>query len=231
MHFFSSKFYWYKVNSTNLVFQNSVIALFNSTVNIYSYFEKGCQKKCMRQSQKVLWVVLSAREATDICLRVLKESNIDRIPYYLSDCCIHIFCDNISWNNCIHHYLQVFCNLVKHKESADEKISRLYIHASFISIQKYGKICTVVHGKVIFHQFQPKIATRLCDCRLERISLLVSAITKSFAFFLMKVIYKSNSNFFSCICIASDINTHGVCITVSNSPNPLVFIYAIILSA
>ena len=26
---------------------------------IYSYFEKGCRKKCTRQSQKVLWVVLS----------------------------------------------------------------------------------------------------------------------------------------------------------------------------
>ena len=40
------------------------------------------------------------------------------------------------------------------------------------------------------------LCTRLRDYRLERISLLVSAITKSFAFFLMKVIYKSNSNFF-----------------------------------
>ena len=27
---------------------------------VYSYFEKGCQKKCMWQSQKVLWVVLSS---------------------------------------------------------------------------------------------------------------------------------------------------------------------------
>ena len=27
---------------------------------LYSYFEKGCLKKCMRQSWKVLWVVLSA---------------------------------------------------------------------------------------------------------------------------------------------------------------------------
>ena len=27
---------------------------------LYSYFEKGCWKKCMRQSQKVLWVVLSS---------------------------------------------------------------------------------------------------------------------------------------------------------------------------
>ena len=28
--------------------------------SIYSYFEKGCRKKCTRQSRKVLWVVLSA---------------------------------------------------------------------------------------------------------------------------------------------------------------------------
>ena len=55
------------------------------SLNIYSYFEKGCQIKCTRQPRKVLWVVLSslffkefermAGEAVDICLRVLKESN------------------------------------------------------------------------------------------------------------------------------------------------------------
>ena len=137
--------------------------------------------------------------------------------YYLSDCCMHIFGHNLSWKNCIHHYLQVFCNLVKHKESADEKISRFYIHASFISIH-FSPISTQ-------NSYSRTLCTRLRDGWLERISLLVSAITKSFAFFLMKVIYKSNSNFFSCICIASDINTHGVYITVSNSPNPLVFIW------
>ena len=27
--------------------------------DVYSYFEKGCRKKCTRQSQKVLWVVFS----------------------------------------------------------------------------------------------------------------------------------------------------------------------------
>ena len=32
------------LNPTKLVFQNSVIALFDSTVNISSYFEKGCRK-------------------------------------------------------------------------------------------------------------------------------------------------------------------------------------------
>ena len=26
----------------------------------YSYFEKGCRKKCTRQSRKALWVVLSS---------------------------------------------------------------------------------------------------------------------------------------------------------------------------
>ena len=27
---------------------------------IYNYFEKGCRKKCTRESRKVLWVVLSS---------------------------------------------------------------------------------------------------------------------------------------------------------------------------
>ena len=27
---------------------------------IYSYFKKGCRKKCTRQSRKVLWVILSS---------------------------------------------------------------------------------------------------------------------------------------------------------------------------
>ena len=31
-----------------------------TTCLIYSYFEKGCRKKCTRQTRKVLWVVLSA---------------------------------------------------------------------------------------------------------------------------------------------------------------------------
>ena len=80
----------------------------NCVVDAYSYFEKGCRKKCTRQSRKVLWVILRslffkesqdrmAGEAMDLCLRVLKESNksrfdsgsvreqcIDHIPYYLS---------------------------------------------------------------------------------------------------------------------------------------------------
>ena len=35
-------------------------------VLVYSYFEKGCRKKCTRQSRKVLWVVLSALFFKDI---------------------------------------------------------------------------------------------------------------------------------------------------------------------
>ena len=38
--------------------------------------------------------------------------------------------------------------------------------------------------------------------RLVRISLLISAITKSFAFFSRKLFYKSNRKLFSCVCIA-----------------------------
>ena len=34
--------------------------------DVYSYFEKGCRKKCTRQSQKVLWVVLSSLFFTEI---------------------------------------------------------------------------------------------------------------------------------------------------------------------
>ena len=33
---------------------------------VYSCFEKGCRKKCMRQSRKVLWVVLSALFSEEI---------------------------------------------------------------------------------------------------------------------------------------------------------------------
>ena len=33
--------------------------LYNCEI-IYSYFDKGCRIKCMRQPRKVLWVVLSS---------------------------------------------------------------------------------------------------------------------------------------------------------------------------
>ena len=79
----------------------------NKCVPSYSYFEKGCRKKCTRQSQKVLWVVLnsllfkevwkndtrghvqmfvSAERKQRKQFRQLQcqEQCIDHIPYYLS---------------------------------------------------------------------------------------------------------------------------------------------------
>ena len=56
------------------------------------------------------------REATDVCLRVLKESNKSRFDSYrvrnsvliisyitFRDCRVHIFSDNLSRNSCIHN--------------------------------------------------------------------------------------------------------------------------------
>ena len=55
-----------------------------------------------------------AREAMDVCLRVLKESNKSRFDSYsvrksvliishitFRDCRVHIFSDNLSWTSCI----------------------------------------------------------------------------------------------------------------------------------
>ena len=90
----------------------------------YSYFEKGCQTRCTLQSRKVLWVVLSSRfsketermtrEAMDICLRGLKESNKSRFDsrsvrnsvliishITFRDCLLHIFSDNLSRNSSV----------------------------------------------------------------------------------------------------------------------------------
>ena len=82
--------------------------MLTTLISTYSYFKKGCRKKCTRQTRKALWVVFEftvlqrnleelARKAMKMCLRVLKESNksrfdsysrqeqcIDHIPYYLS---------------------------------------------------------------------------------------------------------------------------------------------------
>ena len=44
-----------------------------------------------------------AREATDICLRVLKEGNSVLVISHITfrDCRVHSFCDNLSRNSCI----------------------------------------------------------------------------------------------------------------------------------
>ena len=96
------------------------------TLKICSYFEKGCRMNCSGQPRKLLWVVLSSLfskeiwkngtggEATDICLRVLKESNKSRFDSYsirnsvliishitFQDCRVRISSDNLSRNSCM----------------------------------------------------------------------------------------------------------------------------------
>ena len=39
--------------------QSLGLSLFRGST-VYSYFEKGCRKKCTRQTRKVLWVVFSS---------------------------------------------------------------------------------------------------------------------------------------------------------------------------
>ena len=53
--------------------EGNTIALytFRRVSNVYSYFKKGCRKKCTRQSQKVLWVVFSE------CLKRSSKSRFD----------------------------------------------------------------------------------------------------------------------------------------------------------
>ena len=89
-------------------------------VCIYSYFEKGCRKKCTQQSRRVFWVVLSSMFFKEIWkngtrgqhrrmfvsakgkqqykIRQLQcpEQRIDHIPYYRSGLSRHIFSDNLS---------------------------------------------------------------------------------------------------------------------------------------
>ena len=115
------------MRSKRCAVQNQGITLMNyGYLYIYNYFEKGCRKKCTRQSRKALWVVLSllflkrnlkelVGKAMEMCLRVLKESNksrfdsysrqkqyIDHIPYYLSGLSRARFSDNLSRNSCIY---------------------------------------------------------------------------------------------------------------------------------
>ena len=92
---------------------------------LYSYFEKGCRKKCAHDNPERYygWFRVHcfltkfegmAGEATDICLRVLKESNKSRFDSYrvtnsvlvisqitFRDCWVHIFSDILSRNSCI----------------------------------------------------------------------------------------------------------------------------------
>ena len=90
-------------------------------------FRESCRKKCTRQSRKVLWVVLRALFFKEIWKNGMeghrhtfasakaKESNKSRFDSYsvrnsvliishitFRDCRMHIFCDNLSQNSCIH---------------------------------------------------------------------------------------------------------------------------------
>ena len=96
---------------------------------IHSYFEKGCRKKCTRQSRKVLWVVLRSPLITvqknlkewherprTVCLQVLKKSNKSRFDSYSVRnsvmitshismrvvACTFFPKTFFSWNSCIH---------------------------------------------------------------------------------------------------------------------------------
>ena len=68
-----------------------------------------------------------AREAMDICLRVLKESNKSRFDNYpvknsvliisditFRDCRVHTFSDNLSRNSCM---LDLHCHAMKNKDA------------------------------------------------------------------------------------------------------------------
>ena len=103
MHFLDY-YYYYHMSRSNEFMQLQFI---QKHWLIYSCFEKGCRKKCMRQSRKVLWVVFSSLFLKEISkngrrghghmfasakgkqqkqVRQLQcqEQVIDHIPYYLS---------------------------------------------------------------------------------------------------------------------------------------------------
>ena len=98
-HFVSSCASWFRrLDNTGQTHRFVICAhtlYYTCLTVIYSNFEKGCRKKCMRQSPKVLWVVWSALFFKEIwkkchgmfamlCLRLLKESNKSRF-----DSCSH----------------------------------------------------------------------------------------------------------------------------------------------
>ena len=92
---------------------------------IYSYFEKGCRKKCTRQARKVLWVVLSSlffkeiwkngtrghghmfasakgKQQTYVWQLHCQEQRILIISHItFRDCRMHIVTDKLSRNSCI----------------------------------------------------------------------------------------------------------------------------------
>ena len=103
----------------------TTISLWHTVNPVYSYFEKGCRKKCTRQSRMVLWVVFSSlffkeiwkngttrghgymsasaegKQKKSVRQLQCEEQYIDHIPYYLSGLSSAHFSDNLSRNSCI----------------------------------------------------------------------------------------------------------------------------------
>ena len=124
------------------------------------------------------------------------------------------FCFRLSW-----HFKREKSVFWKHLFAKQELITRAKLRVQDFATGK----------NFSFNQCHNKA---FCALRfsLVRISLLISAITKCFAFFSGTLFYESNRKLFSCVCIAWYKHSRGwensnetksrVCITVSNSPNP-----------
>ena len=121
-------------------------------------------------------------------------------------------------------------------------LENLYKHAVpiFFRLSWHFKREKLFFGKHLYCKTWELITRTLSfvykTLRLVRISLLISNLNKEFFFFWGKLYYKSNRKLFSCVCIAwykhsrvwenswqlcKPETTSRVCITVSNSPNPL----------
>ena len=98
-----------------------------SSLTVYSYFEKGCGWFLVHCFSKKFQTM--AREAMDVCLRVLKESNKSRFDSYsirnsvliishitFWDCRVHSFSDNLSRNSCIRYGFRAGAKAVRNSE-------------------------------------------------------------------------------------------------------------------
>ena len=111
----------------------------------YSYFEKGCRKKCTRQSRKVLWVILRslffkesqdrmAREAMDSCLRVLKESNKSRFDSQKVRNSV-LLISHITLRDCrVQFFPTTFLEIAVYKTSQNEWVSVNMFYDFFVDL-------------------------------------------------------------------------------------------------
>ena len=99
--------------------------------------ERYCGWSCLPCSPKKFERM--AREATDICSRVLMESNKSRFDSYsrqeqciyhitFRDCCVHIFSDNLPRNSCIKQARVV--DSVLHKDKTEHCLINHGAHLS-----------------------------------------------------------------------------------------------------